>query len=56
MTNTMTVKELMAILAKHDDNELVTLISWTDNWGDTSGAELSFDNAPYYDTIMECEN
>ncbi len=55
MTNTMTVKELMAILAKHDDNELVTLTSWADNWGDNSGAELSFDNAPY-DTIMECEN
>ncbi len=55
MTNTMTVKDLMAILAKHDENETVSLSSWVDNWGNNWGAELSFDNAPY-DTIMEDEN
>ena len=55
MTNTMTVKDLMAILAKHDENETVSLSAWTDNWGTNCGAELSFDEEPY-DTIMEYED
>ncbi len=55
MTNTMTVKELMAILAKHDENETVSLSAWSDHWGDYCGAELSFDK-PTYDIIMEYEN
>ena len=54
MTDTMTVKELMAILAKHDENETVSLYAWTDNWLDNHGAELSFDKEPY-DTIMKFE-
>ena len=55
MTNTITVKELMAILAKHDENETVSLSAWSDHWGDYCGAELSFDKAPF-DTIMEYED
>lgn len=55
MTNTMTVKELITILAKHDENETVSLSAWTDHWGDYCGATLSFDEKPY-DTIMEYED
>lgn len=55
MTNLMTVKELIEILKKHDENEFVYLNLWIADDGEYAAAELSFDMPPY-ETIMKCEN